>query len=140
MVAAGQSAAGASGTGPAGPAVGSLDDDQWVLALHGSQKIDEVAFIAANECRRLLGADRVSVGEQFGPRVKIQAVSGQQSVSARSNAVRLLTTLAEQVCATGEKLKFTGDTRKFPPKFETLLADYLLDSRSLSIIWWARAG
>ncbi len=121
----------AATTGPAAP---SLDDDQWVLALHGSQNVDEVAAIAANECRRLLGADRVSIAEQYGPRVKIQAVSGQQTVSARSNAMRLLSQLTEKVLATGEKLSFTGDTQKFPPQFEALLADYLLESRSRVII------
>jgi multidrug resistance efflux pump len=119
---------------PAAPATSSKEEEQWILSLYEQRNSRDVAYIAANECRRMLGADRVSVGEQFGPRVKIQAVSGQQAVSARSNAVRLLATLAEQVCATGEKLTFTGDTRKFPPQFETLLADYLLDSRSRVII------
>ena len=96
--------------------------------------MDEVAYIAANECRRLVGADRVSIAEQFGTRVKIHSVSGQQTVSARSNAIRLLSQLTEKVLATGEKLSFTGDTQKFPPQFEALLADYLLESRSRVII------
>lgn len=112
----------------------SGEDDQWIMALYEARKSTEVSLVAANECRRLLTADRVSVGEQFGPRVRIQAVSGQQAVSARSNTVRLLTRLTEQVCATGEKLKFTGDTRKFPPQFEALLADYLVESRSRVIL------
>src|SRR5207244_1659816 len=60
--------------------------------------------------------------------------SGQQSVSARSNAIRLLGKLTEKVLATGEKLSFTGDTEKFPAQFEALLADYLLESRSRVII------
>jgi len=132
--AAGPPAAGPAAPVPSVPAVGALDDDQWVLALHGSQKIDEVAFIAANECRRLLGADRVSIAEQYGPKVKIQSVSGQQTVSARSNAIRLLSQLTEKVLATGEKLSFTGDTEKFPPQFEAVLANYLLESRSRVII------
>ena len=129
MIAAQQPAA-----APAGPAAPSLDDDQWVLALHGSEKVSEVTVVAANECRRLLGADRVSIAEKFGPRVKIQAVSGQQTVSARSNAIRLLSQLTEKVLATGEKLSFTGDTQKFPAQFEALLAEYLLESRSRVII------
>ncbi|MBS0261404.1 MAG: HlyD family efflux transporter periplasmic adaptor subunit [Planctomycetes bacterium] len=127
--------------GPATPAAANgaaagkpAEEDPWILSLYERRKSTEVALIAANETRRLLSADRVTVGEQFGPRVRIQAVSGQQSVSLRSNAVRLLSTLAEQVCATGEKLSFTGDTRKFPPQFESLLADYLLESRSRVII------
>jgi len=127
-------AAAQAAAAPAGPAVPSLDDDQWMLALYGGQKTNEVAVIAANECRRLLGADRLSIAEKYGPRVKIQAVSGQQTVSARSNAIRLLSQLTEKVLATGEKLSFTGDTQKFPPQFEALLANYLLESRSRVII------
>jgi multidrug efflux pump subunit AcrA (membrane-fusion protein) len=123
-----------AGTSSAADSARPADEDPWILSLYERRKSTEVALIAANETRRLLSADRVTVGEQFGPRVRIQAVSGQQSVSLRSNAVRLLSSLAEQVCATGEKLTFTGDTRQFPPQFESLLADYLLESRSRVII------
>ena len=119
---------------PAVPPAQSPEDEKWIITLYGRRKSKEVALVAANECRRLLEADRVSVGELFGKRVKIQAMSGQQSVSSRSNAVRLLTTLAEQVAATGEKLTFSGDSRQFPPQFESLLADYLLECRSRIII------
>ncbi|HLJ11010.1 MAG TPA: HlyD family efflux transporter periplasmic adaptor subunit [Planctomycetaceae bacterium] len=114
--------------------------DQWSLAVHESLSALEVAVIAANESRRLLGIDRVTVAEKHGPRVKILAVTGQQSVNARSNVVRLLSRLAEQVVNTGEKFVFTGDTRNLPPHFETLLADYLHESRSRAIVVLPLAG
>ncbi len=113
-----------------GPAGG----DPWTLALHESLRSAEVAVVAANECRRLLAVDRVSVGERHGPGVKILAVSGQQSVNPRSNVVRLLSQLAAEVLHTGEKLAFTGDTRSLPPQIEKLLADYLHESRSRAVV------
>lgn len=108
--------------------------EQWSLAVHDSLDTAEVAFIAANECRRALAVDRVSVAERHGPRVRILAVSGQPSVNARSNVVRLLAQLTEQVLDTGEKLTFTGDTRNLPPQIEKLLADYLHESRSRAVV------
>lgn len=108
--------------------------DQWTLALYECLDSGEVAMIAANECRRLLAVDRVTVAERYGPRVKIQAVSGQPSVNARSNVVKLLVELTEEVLATGEKLTFTGDTTSLPPQFEKLLADYLHESRSRAVV------
>jgi multidrug efflux pump subunit AcrA (membrane-fusion protein) len=116
------------------PAHGAAPAEQWTLALFDSLKAAEVAAVAANECRRLLAVDRVSVAERHGPRVKILAVSGQQSVNARSNVVRLLSKLSEQVIDTGERLTFNGDTRNLPPQIEKLLADYLHESRSRAMV------
>ena len=122
------------------PARGTAGSDQWTLALHESRKSAEVAVVACNECRRLLGVDRVSIGERHGPGVKILAVSGQQSVNARSNVVRLLSQLATEVLRTGEKLAFAGDTRNLPPQIEKLLADYLHESRSRAVVVVPVAG
>lgn len=116
------------------PAAASGLADQWSLAVHDSLKPAEVAEIAANECRRLLAVDRVTVAERHGPRVKIMAVSGQQSVNPRSNVVQLLSRLTQQVLETGEKLSFTGDTKNLPPQIEKLLADYLHESRSRAVV------
>jgi len=116
------------------PSPGTSAAEQWSLAVHDSLYTSEVAFIAANECRRALGVDRVTVAERHGPGVRILAVSGQPSVNARSNVVRLLTRLTEQVLDTGEKLTFTGDSRNLPPQIERLLADYLHESRSRAVI------
>lgn len=113
---------------------GAAATEHWTLAIHESLRAGDVAVVAANECRRLLGVDRVSVAERHGPQVRISAVSGQQSVNARSNVVRLLAKLTEQVVNTGEKLTFTGDTSNLPPQIEKLLADYLHESRSRALV------
>jgi multidrug efflux pump subunit AcrA (membrane-fusion protein) len=115
-------------------APGTASAEQWSLAVHESLSTLDVAVIAANECRRALGVDRLTVAERHGPRVKVLAVSGQPSVNARSNAVRLLAQLSEQVLDTGEKLTFTGETRNLPPQIEKLLADYLHESRSRAVV------
>ena len=116
------------------PAPSTGIEDSWLLAIHESLRANEVAMVAANECRRLLGVDRVGIAERYGPRAKLRAVSGQQSVNARSNVVRLLSKLTEQVLLAGEKLSFTGDTRNLPPQYEKILADYLHESRSRAIV------
>jgi len=139
---------GAGGLPPGMPAVGhpalpgmipasppaTPPDDSWMIELFDSRRMKDVSVIAANEGRRLLGIDRVAVAEQYGPRAKIRATSGLQAVSARSNVVRMLAKLTEQVLATGEKFSYTGAAQEFPPQFETLLADYLLESRSRVVI------
>jgi len=43
------------------PAASAAPAEQWTLALFDSLKAAEVAAVAANECRRLLAVDRVSV-------------------------------------------------------------------------------
>ena len=124
----------AASSGPSSAGTAAAPAEQWTLALFDSLKAADVSAVAANECRRLLAVDRVSVGERHGPRVKLLAVSGQQSVNARSNVVRLLSKVAEQVIDTGEKLTFDGDTRNLPPQIEKLLADYLHESRTRAMV------
>jgi hypothetical protein len=122
------------------PTCGPAGGDPWTLAIHESLRSAEVAVVAANECRRLLAVDRVSVGERHGPGVRILAVSGQQSVNQRSNVIRLLSQLTGEVLRTGEKLAFSGDTGDLPPQIEKLLADYLHESRSRAVVVAPVAG
>jgi multidrug efflux pump subunit AcrA (membrane-fusion protein) len=122
------------------PAAGKGPPDQWTLAVHESLKSAEVAIVAANECRRLMGVDRATIGVRHGPKMKILAVSGQQSVNARSNVVRLLAELTQEVMQTGEKMAYLGDSTNLPPQIEKLLADYLHESRSRALVILPVAG
>jgi multidrug efflux pump subunit AcrA (membrane-fusion protein) len=122
------------------PAAGKGPPDQWTLAVHESLKSAEVATVAANECRRLMGVDRATIGVRHGPKMKILAVSGQQSVNARSNVVRLLSELTREVVQTGEKMAYLGDSSNLPPQIEKLLADYLHESRSRALVILPVAG
>ena len=61
--------------------------------------LKETAFTVANEGRRLIGCDRVSVLVRRGTRCRLVAVSGVATVNRRANAVRALERLATGMLA-----------------------------------------
>jgi multidrug efflux pump subunit AcrA (membrane-fusion protein) len=101
-----------------------------LLELHRSLSVLEVASVAANDGARFLGCDRVSVLEQYGAHPVVRAISGQEAVNSRSNLVRLMTRLTEQVLATGEPLRYAGKPEGLAPQIEEPLAEFLDVSRS----------
>jgi multidrug efflux pump subunit AcrA (membrane-fusion protein) len=103
---------------------------RMLLELHGSLSVTQVASVAANDGAKFLGCDRVSVLEQYGVRLIVRAVSGQEAVNPRSNLVRLMTRLTEQVLATGEPLRYAGKPEGLAPQIEEPLAEFLDVSRS----------
>jgi hypothetical protein len=103
--------------------------------IHGSLNPVEVSYVVANEARRLIECDRVSVGLRYGRRVSVEAVSGADVVEKRSNSVRLMRRLCDRVLAWGEKLTFNGvrdDT--LPPKVLQALDAYLAESPSKLLV------
>ena len=62
--------------------------ETFTRQVHGSLNPQEVAYVVANDGRRLIECDRVSVAVRYGGRVSIEAVSGADVVEKRSNAVR----------------------------------------------------
>lgn len=105
-----------------------------LLSLYNHRRVRDVALVAANEGRRWLGVDRVSVAERVGTKLRLQAVSGSASVNPRSNVVQLLSSLADKVLQSGERLTFDGERRNLPPLLEAPLADYLHESRSRAVV------
>src|SRR5262249_28303961 len=82
--------------------------ESFARQVHASLNITEVSYIVANDGRRLVDCDRVSVAVRRGTRTDIEAVSGCDTVEHRSNLVRLMRKLADEVLTWGEKLSFTG--------------------------------
>ena len=72
--------------------------------VHRSLDLQETAFTVANEGRRLIGCDRVSVLVRRGTRCRLVAVSGVATVNRRANAVRALERLASGMLAAEEPL------------------------------------
>ncbi|HBH54043.1 MAG TPA: hypothetical protein DDY91_19325 [Planctomycetaceae bacterium] len=105
-----------------------------VLAVHNHLRVNDVAQVAANDGRRWLGVDRVSIAERVGNRLRLMSISGSQSVNPRSNVVQLLSDLADKVVRSGERLTFDGESRTLPPLLEQPLADYLHESRSRAVV------
>jgi len=99
--------------------------DSFARAAHESLDIKETAYIVANEGRRLVGCDRVSVAIKRGNKCRVMAISGQDTIENRSNIVSALNTLATRVVAAGEPLWHDGSTEDLPPQIEEALEDYV---------------
>lgn len=106
------------------------DFEQFVLQLHKSLDVKEVAFTAANDGRLLVGCDRLSIAILDGRKTVVRAISGQDSVNQRANLVRKMTKLASRVIRTNEKMEYTGKVDHLAPKVERALADFVQESGS----------
>ncbi len=107
--------------------------DSFARASHESLDLKETAYIVANEGRRLIGCDRVSVAIKKGRKCKVQAISGQDTIENRSNIVAALNKLATRVVAAGEPLWHDGSTEDLPPQIEEALEDYVDQSYGRNI-------
>ena len=99
--------------------------DAFARATHESLDLKETAYIVANDGRRLIGCDRVSVAIKKGRKCRVQAISGQDTIENRSNIVAALNQLATRVVAAGEPLWHDGSTEDLPPQIEEALEDYV---------------
>jgi hypothetical protein len=99
-------------------------------SIHGSLNPTEVAYHVANEGRRLIECDRLSV--VLRPRnqpASVEAVSGADVVERRSNQVQKLRALSEHVLDWGERLVFNGvRDDSLPPKVLKALDEYIAES------------
>lgn len=107
--------------------------DSFARAAHESLDLKETAYIVANEGRRLIGCDRVSVAIKKGRKCRVQAISGQDTIENRSNIVSALNKLATRVVAAGEPLWHDGSTEDLPPQIEEALEDYVDQSYGRNI-------
>lgn len=110
--------------------------DSFARAAHESLDLKETAYIVANEGRRLVGCDRVSVAIKRGNKCRVMAISGQDTIENRSNIVSALNTLATRVVAAGEPLWHDGATEDLPPQIEDALEEYvdLSYGRSIAVL------
>ncbi len=107
--------------------------DQFTRVAHRSLDPRLTAYTIANEGRRLIECDRVSVGILKGKKCVIEAVSGQDTFDKRSNTVSLLSRLATAVTATGEAVWYTGDTSLMAPQVEEAVQAYIDESHSKAV-------
>jgi hypothetical protein len=104
--------------------------EEFAREVHSSLEIRQTAYTIANEGRRLIECDRVSVAVAKGRKCVMEAISGQDVFEKRSNTVRLLTKLAGMVAATREPIWYTGDTRDLAPQIEEVIQEYVDQSQS----------
>ncbi len=103
--------------------------EAFARQVHTSLDLREVAYTVANDGRRLIGADRLSVAVRRGDRAAIEAVSGADTVERRSRPIRALAVLCDRVLAWGETLRFRGiPDERLPAGVRAALDNYLLES------------
>lgn len=120
----------------------TVDADSWtkkldfITEIHRSLDIKESAFAIANEARRLLRADRVSVAKWNGRRCKVLAISSQDRFDNRANVVRKLGYVATSSVSADSPFWVIGDTEGLAPDVATQINDYLDEShcRTLAVL------
>ncbi|HWE39143.1 MAG TPA: HlyD family efflux transporter periplasmic adaptor subunit [Isosphaeraceae bacterium] len=108
--------------------------EQFSQTIHSSLDLKETAYAVANDGKRLVGCDRLSVALKYGGRAMVEAVSGQEVVEQRANLIRDLTRLCKAVIRSGDDLVYTGNTEGFDPDLRDALETYVDESGSKAVV------
>lgn len=107
--------------------------DQFLRCVHESLDVKQTAYNLANEGRRLVECDRVSVALAEGTKLKVLATSGLDRVHRRADQIRLMEQLTTVVCRAKQPLFYVGPTEELPPQIEQCLEEYLDLSHSKAV-------
>jgi hypothetical protein len=99
--------------------------DSFVREIHRNLDTEQTAYVIANEGRRIIDCDRVSVVLVNGGRARIKAVSGLDSIERRADQIKHLQKLTNAVVRAGEPIWYTGDDEDLPPQIEKRLHAYV---------------
>ncbi|MBL8891266.1 MAG: efflux RND transporter periplasmic adaptor subunit [Planctomycetaceae bacterium] len=109
------------------------DYRRFVRQVHASLDPKETAYAVANECRRLIGCERVVVLWYQRGRFLVKAISGQPAVNRRSKWIQLLEQLANRSLSIGQGLDYPNPVQ-LPPQLAAPLQSYLMETRSRSLL------
>jgi hypothetical protein len=107
--------------------------ERFARAVHESLDPVATAFTLANEARRIIGCDRVGVLVKRRRKLRLEAVSGQETVERRANEVRAIEELARVVARAGEPLWHPDPSRELPPQIEEELENYIDQSHTTAL-------
>jgi len=107
--------------------------ENFTASVHTRLDSRQTAFTIANEGRRLIGCDRVTVVLRKGGSYAVEAISGQDTFDKRSNVVRMLRNLSTVVIRSGEDLWYNGDTQNLAPQVEKAVNEYVDESHTKQI-------
>lgn len=108
----------------------------FVSEVHRHISPVETAYDIANESRRLLNCDRVSVAWWNGRRCKIKAISSQDRFDNRANVVRMLGKVATSSIRSNSEFWIVGDVDGVAPQVKKKIEDYRDEAhcRTLAVI------
>ena len=104
--------------------------EQFIRSIHQGLDSKKTVYTLANESRRLIDCDRVSVALGTGRNCRVQAVSGLDSIERRADQVKQLNLLAAAVIKTGQPLWYNDQHDALPPQIETKLQRYVDQSHT----------
>lgn len=104
--------------------------EQFIRSIHQGLDSKKTVYTLANESRRLIDCDRVSVALGTGRNCRVQAVSGLDSIERRADQVKQLNLLAAAVIKTGQPLWYNDEHDSLPPQLETKLQRYVDQSHT----------
>ncbi len=107
--------------------------DEFAQLIHESIDFRDTCDNVANEMRRSLKVDRVSVVCRHGSRWTIKSISGQVKVNWRSSTIRRLQKVANRVLKTGRSF-WHPSNQSMLPQIEAPLDDYLDHSETRSLV------
>ena len=108
--------------------------EQFCEQLQGRLDLRGVAYTVANEARRLLGCDRVTVAVSRRGSLRVQAISGLDTFDPRATPVRLLEQLVQRVGVVGEPLYYGTASQAVPPELESSVDEYVDQSHARALI------
>jgi multidrug efflux pump subunit AcrA (membrane-fusion protein) len=110
--------------------------DEFCQRVHGRLELTATAYTAANEARRILDCDRVSVLVRRGARQQLVAISGLDAFDRRSNSVRCVESLTAATATLGEALWYPQPQEERPQQLAESLEAYLDEchARGLAIL------
>ena len=104
--------------------------EKFVHLIHRKLDVNEAVYAIANEGRRLIECDRVSVGTMHGKRCQIKVVSGLDAIERRSEQVKTLNRLITAVVQAKKPLWYEGDAGNLPPKIEKRISEHVEKSHA----------
>ena len=106
---------------------------EFITEVHRSLDPSETAYAIANESRRLLNCDRVSVAKWNGRRCKVTAISSQDRFDNRANVVRKLGYVASSSVSAETPFWVIGSTEGIAPEVANQINEYLDESHSRTL-------
>ena len=104
--------------------------EQFIRSIHQGLNSKQTIYTLANESRRLIGCDRVSVAIGTGRNCRVKSVSGLDSIERRADQVKQLNLLAAAVIRAGQPLWYNDQHAALPPQLETKLQRYVDQSHT----------
>ena len=107
--------------------------ERFSRVVHESLDPVATAFVLANEARRIIGCDRVSVLVRRRRKLRLEAVSGQESVERRASAVQAIEAFVRVVAMAGDPLWHPDPSKELPPQIEEELEHYIDESHATAL-------